>query len=73
LTVLSGLFLDQESLFLDGCDVQGSNLAGLVLNPSVNTGTPRQAEGAWKGEGSRFAVGVKTIGKKPPGGVHETR
>jgi hypothetical protein len=31
--------------------------------PCFNTGTPRQAEGAWKGEGSSEAVGLRPVEK----------
>ena len=60
------------AVFLDGCDVLGSDFAGLAFNPSLNT-VARGRYAVGRSVGSSFALGVKTIGKNLHGGVHETR
>jgi hypothetical protein len=54
---------DSDLRLLDGHDRAVSIDCFACTHTFFNTGTPRQAEGAWKGEGSSSAASLKTIEK----------
>jgi hypothetical protein len=68
LTVLSGLFLDQDSLFLDGC-------LGRCKSTALQLAQRKTSVATGRGEADRRAQaeGCQQLLKKGHGGVHERR